>query len=191
MDGEALLSILIPTVLGREKKLSSLLSVLVPQVFEREDVELLVLPDDRGMTIGEKRNRLVELASGDYVVFVDDDDAVTTDYVRSISETLLKDRPDVLCFQVLVRINGRGKICRYHPSFSHVDLAREYRRKPNHIMAWRRELARSVPFPSIRFGEDTCWADRAQGLAKKVSVLDRTLYTYQYDPRDNSATPRR
>jgi glycosyltransferase involved in cell wall biosynthesis len=184
---DVVLSILIPTVIDREAKLSSLLRVLGPQVACRSEVELLVLPDARQMPIGDKRNRLVELASGEYVVFVDDDDAVTTDYVPVILNALAT-RPDVVCFPVLVRGHGREKLCRYHPSFTHSDLPQEYRRKPNHLMVWRRELVSRTPFPSLRFGEDTAWAEKMALLAGRVAIIDRSLYTYQFDPRDNATT---
>jgi hypothetical protein len=182
-----LFSILVPTVDGREVKLARLLSVLAPQVAARDDVEMLVLPDPRVMSIGDKRNRLVALAGGQYVSFVDDDDQVTTDYVSSIVEGL-GSRPDLLCFQVLVRGHGRERLCRYHPALRHADLPTEYHRKPNHLMVWRRELVQ--PFPALSFGEDTAWAEKMAGLAKSVVIIDRPLYTYQFDPRDNSATPR-
>lgn len=185
-----MLSVLIASINGREEKLAKLLKTLEPQVENRQDVEVLVLPDMRSMSIGEKRNRLVSLASGEYISFVDDDDTVTSDYVAAIVSVLVHEKPDVLCFLVRVQGHGREKLCRYHPSFTHENLPHEYRRKPNHIMVWRRELVCLVPFPSIRFGEDTLWAEKIFKLAKKVSVINRSLYSYQYDPRDNAAMKR-
>jgi len=183
------LSVLIPTVIGREGKLASVVRTLAPQV-SRPDVELLILPDARQMSIGDKRNHMIELASGEYVSFVDDDDAVATDYVPVILEAL-RDRPDVVCFSVLVRGYGKDKICRYSPMFAHADLPHEYRRKPNHLMVWRRELARRVPFPSLRHGEDTAWAEKMAQLAKRAVILERSLYTYQFDAMDNATTGKR
>jgi len=185
-----LLSILVPTVPGREPKLRALLSSLDVQVAARRDVELLVLRDNRSMSIGEKRNKMISLARGDFVAFCDDDDAVATDYVATICERLTRERPDVLCFTVLVRGYGPEKPCRYHPDFDHVTLDGEYRRKPNHIMVWRRELAASVPFPAIAIGEDTQWAEQIASRAERVSTIERALYIYQFDPNDNSTTPR-
>lgn len=186
-----LFSVLVATVADRRVKLGRLLSVLEPQVLARRDVELLLLPDMRVMSIGDKRNLLTELSSGEYVAFVDDDDAVTTDYVSSITAVLARDKPDVLCFQVRVMGYGDAKICRYHPSFEHRNLIDGYLRKPNHLMPWRRSLACRIKFPSTSFGEDTDWANRMNGLARRVSVIDRPLYSYQYDRRDNSTLKRK
>lgn len=187
---DIVLSILIPTVPDREAKLAALLASLDAQVAGRTDVELLVLRDNRSMSIGEKRNKMLQLARGDFVAFVDDDDAVAPDYVASICDRLRQDTPDVLCFTVAVRGYGPEKPCRYHPSFSHVTLPTEYRRKPNHLMVWRRDIALRVPFPAIRTGEDTAWAEQISAHANAVSTIDRTLYTYQFDHNDNSMTPR-
>ena len=175
---------------GREAKLIGLLGCLEPQIKIRDDVELLVLRDLRSLTIGEKRNRMISIARGEYVIFVDDDDAVTTDYVAAIASMLRSHGPDVLCFTVTVRGQGPDKPCRYDPSMRTENLAGEYRRKPNHLMAWRRALAASVPFPTLRFGEDTQWADAMAKLAKNVATIDRALYVYQFDASDNSSTPR-
>src|SRR5574341_337913 len=86
--GAILLSILVPTIPGREKKLASLLASLDAQVKHRSDIELLVLRDNRSMTIGEKRNKMIALARGDYCVFVDDDDDVAADSITSFNRML-------------------------------------------------------------------------------------------------------
>jgi len=182
-----LLSILIPTIPGRSSKLAALLSCLDPQVAARDDVELLVFRDNRRMTIGEKRNKLVQLAQGEYVAFVDDDDMVKSDYVEVICSELTQNEPDVLCFVVTVRGYGtHDKPCRYHPSFEHVTLRNEYQRKPNHLMVWKKQHAVSVPFPTINHGEDTEWASKMAAKAVHVSVISRALYVYQFDSNDNS-----
>jgi hypothetical protein len=181
---EILLSILIPTVPWREHKLRELLKRLDPQV-TRSDIELFVLRDNRIMTIGEKRNRLRSLARGRYMTFVDDDDMVADDYVTSIlQETSLG--VDVINFDVLVEGHGPTKLCRYGLTLQHADLESEYRRKPNHLMAWRREIAAAVPFPDVSYGEDALWAEEMAKRARSELPISRVLYTYRFDPDDNS-----
>ena len=40
------------------------------------------------MTIGEKRNRLLSLATNDYTVFIDDDDWIHEDYVGLVHRAI-------------------------------------------------------------------------------------------------------
>jgi hypothetical protein len=188
-SGRILLSILVPTVPGREAKLGALLASLDRQAEVQPDVEVLVLRDARKMVIGDKRNRMIHIARGEYVVFVDDDDEVAPDYIAAI-QSALESRPDLVCFTVLVRGHGPPKPCRYHPTYAHQNLPNEYRRKPNHLMAWRREMATTVEFPSVKVGEDTAWGDAMASKAEKIVTIDRVLYTYHFDVRDNSATTR-
>jgi hypothetical protein len=185
-----LLSVLIPTIFGREPKLARLLLVLEPQVRARADVELLTMLDAKTITIGCKRNLMLRAAKGEYVAFVDDDDLVATDYISSIVEGLVT-KPDVLNFMVRVEGYGPAKPCRYSLRFVDVNLAHEYQRRPNHVMVWRRSIAASVPFPDVRRGEDSAWAEAVVSRATTEVSIDRTLYTYLYDHRDNSAQARR
>ena len=59
-----LLSILIPTVPRRARKLERLLAMLDPQVDGRSEVELLVLRDNRSLTIGEKEEGYIDAYYG-------------------------------------------------------------------------------------------------------------------------------
>jgi glycosyltransferase involved in cell wall biosynthesis len=189
-SNEILLSILVPTMPGRERKLAFLLENLDAQV-RRPDVELLVLRDNRSLTIGAKRNKLVQIARGEYVAFVDDDDAVAPDYVDALCIALLCDRPDLLCFTAVVRGHGPEKPCRFDPSFRDENLPHEYRRRPNHLMVWRRTLTASVPWPDVSHREDALWAEAVARVPARAVTLDRALYTYQFDPADNSSRPSR
>ncbi len=76
------LSILIPTVPRRKESLDRLLSVLYSQL--KDEVELIVMLDNKKRTLGYKRREMMTLAQGEYVVFIDDDDDITTDYVSTL-----------------------------------------------------------------------------------------------------------
>jgi glycosyltransferase involved in cell wall biosynthesis len=75
-----LLSILIPSVPERADKLKELLEKLKPRAKSWPgQVEVLSLIDFRTMSLGEKRNRLMRIAEGKYVIHLDDDDRLTDD----------------------------------------------------------------------------------------------------------------
>lgn len=187
-----ILSILVPTIPERAAKLARLLLILDPQVRATPGVELLVLRDNRTRTIGQKRNAMLAMATGQYAAFIDDDDLPEPDYIPALHTTIATAPapPDVVCFDVRVTGYGSPKICKYDPQYVHADLPDGYRRKPNHLMAFRTTLARQVPFPDVRYGEDTLWAERIQPLLQRTVRIDRVLYTYAFDPADNAQTVR-
>ena len=51
-----------------------------------DKVEIIVATDNRDMSTGAKRNKLIVFAHGKYVSFVDDDDSVNGYYVEEIIE---------------------------------------------------------------------------------------------------------
>ncbi len=82
------ISILIPTLPARRDNFAMLLHHLQEQIRNNKAehrVEILFDATPQGkITIGEKRQRLIERARMDYVVFIDDDDWVSHDYIESV-----------------------------------------------------------------------------------------------------------
>lgn len=149
---------------------------------DAQRVEVLVLTDNKRMTVGTKRNRLLNLAQGTYSVFVDDDDRISDDYVSSLLEATKYDR-DVITFAASVSINGgRQKPCYYSIVFSkNLNTYRQYQRTPNHISCVKTELARTAGFPDIMFGEDDQYAAALKPLLKTEKNINKTLYYYDYN----------
>ena len=67
------------------------ISDIVPN---EKNVRYIKLDIDKRLTIGEKRNKLVELCQNDIVLFMDDDDYYSPDHVLSRVKTLLKYKKD-------------------------------------------------------------------------------------------------
>ena len=60
-------------------------------------VEIRILSDNKEMSVGEKRNKLINMAKGEYFSFIDDDDLVSEEYVDQVLRKLRKN-PDVVTF---------------------------------------------------------------------------------------------
>src|SRR5690348_8609394 len=71
---------------------------------EQEKVEILILVDNKKMMLGDKRNKLLEISQGEYVVFADDDDVLESDYLLSLLKATETDC-DIITFQVRVTLN--------------------------------------------------------------------------------------
>jgi glycosyltransferase involved in cell wall biosynthesis len=190
-----LLSILICTIPGRAKTfLPSILDQLKPQYEHDATVEVLYLGDNKSMTVGEKRNWLVKMAKGEYVVFVDDDDRIAPDYVTTLLSgiTLRQDKgisPDAVCFHAEIRLNGGLPVPVYYSAkYGHdQNLPGKYLRIPNHLMCVKRRLALDTPYADISRGED---ADYARRLLPKIQIehlLAKTLYYYDFNSSTTEA----
>jgi glycosyltransferase involved in cell wall biosynthesis len=176
------LSILICSVHTRFNSfLPKIFNQLNDQVNQYNDVELLCLIDNKKMMLGEKRNKLVNMAVGEYVVFVDDDDVISDDYVSEIYKAI-QYNADVICFDVNVSIdNSPYKPCYYsHKYDSDFNTDKAYHRLPNHIMAIKRNLCLETPYKNIPKGEDSAFSKDLKPKIKNEHQIHRALYYYNY-----------
>lgn len=182
------LSILVPSVHSRrdtfgpkiQNQLFGQWEALPPD--DRERVEILMLTDTKSMMLGHKRNVMVNMAQGEYVQFIDDDDRVEPDMMSEILRAIDESSPDVVTFLVNVSLDGAApKVCRYSKDFKQdQDTKTEYQRIPNHICVVRRELALQVTFPSITYREDAGYSKLLLPLLKTEHAIGKVLYHYDY-----------
>lgn len=178
------LSILIPTVVGREACFEKLYTHLSAQIKDH-DVEVLFLKDNKELSIGAKRQKLLEMASGDYMVMIDDDDWVPDDYVFQITY-ILKDKPDCIGYLESVTINGeQGLACHSNrfKDWGYNQDGYQYVRTIFYKDPIRTDIARKVGIADMRYGEDHDFARRlkASGLLKKEIFYNRVMYYYTFN----------
>jgi glycosyltransferase involved in cell wall biosynthesis len=155
--------------------------VLDPQI--TEEVEVIVNIDDGQLSIGDKRNALLEMATGDYIAFVDDDDMVRTNYVRCILEAI-QQNPDCVGIEGVITFNGNMQQGR---KFIHSLQYRSwfekdgvYYRNPNHLSPVKREHALKVKFPSKNHGEDHDYSTALLPFLNTEVYIKGPIYHYDY-----------
>lgn len=177
---EIKLSVLIPSLPERMSHLTPLIAELERQSKELP-VEILVMVENKTNSTGMKRNKLIELAQGNYIVFIDDDDRIDPDYVYSLLKGIEENHDaDCITFDVLIDVPDLNirKIVKYGIEYSFGEDDQFYYRKPNHLMCYKRKLALQHKFADITVGEDDEWAKRAnEDILKQVRV-PRILYYY-------------
>jgi len=189
IPGDKKLSILICSVKGREKLLQNLVGILEEQT--TDDVEILVEVDNKEITIGAKRNILLRRARGDYVVFVDDDDMVSNDYISKILKAI-ETSPDCCAIEGEIdHIKRIRKGKRFHQyrckqKFIHsiqynkwYEGDNMYYRCPNHLNPIKRELAGQVMFPEKSQGEDKDFSMSILSLLKTEVYIKGIIYYYR------------
>lgn len=172
------LSILIATMPARKEKLAHLRQVLDGQLTDEVEV---ITDSSMFYNIGAKRNKLLQMASGTYIVFCDDDDSIALDYIEKILEACKADC-DCIGISGIITVNGANEM-NWHISKDYQDwFQREkvYYRTPNHISPVKRELALKAMFPEIAFSEDYEYSMRLLPMLKTEVKIPGILYHYKY-----------
>jgi hypothetical protein len=150
-------------------------------------VRILQLTDDGQVSIGTKRQRMLEAATAAYVSFVDDDDLVSPGYCARVLEVLGGTRPpDVVGFRLRHFVDGRLEGYAIHsysaktlpPPVGAVEWWNRHDRDPNHLNPVRRVLALRAGYRDMRFGEDADYAERLAKLNPREVFIDAPLYDY-------------
>lgn len=183
------LSILIPTLSSRSEQCLTLVDKLLDQV-ERGNyiglVEVVTLYDSGEKPTGQKRNELIQMAKGDYVCFVDDDDEVSANYIDLIMEGIAHE-PDCCSLKGVYTVDGNNPevfehSLKYNAWRTNDTGVPKYERYPNHLNVVKKSIANQVKFPEIVFGEDKAWSDEVHslGLIKDEYYIDNVLYHYKF-----------
>ena len=157
-----LFTIMILSIPSRiEKYLIPLYDKLLKQSELYKEVEILCLVDNKIMTIGEKRQALLNSARGKWVGFMDDDDDVSDDYVASLVEAMKKHpEADVITFDQHCIVNGLTFTVNFsmkNPNERYIRGMTKVLRPPFHICYWRSEIAKQAKFEDSSYGEDYAW----------------------------------
>jgi glycosyltransferase involved in cell wall biosynthesis len=189
------LSILIPTTTKRcGRFFTSMVENINDQIIknDRNDIEVLGLLDNYKKTIGEKRNILLNMASGQFVVFLDDDDRITDDFLFEVLYAIdNNNNADCIVYDMMCIINGTREILsKFGIEFEYTkgikfDIIKQspitpelWYGKPSHNMVWASRIAKSCIFPNCNTGEDFAWVKQAWPRIKKQVRIDKTLYYY-------------
>lgn len=175
------LSVLIATMPNRRESYKRLLESMGYMIKSYPNVEIIT-DDSMDYNIGVKRNKLLQKAKGDYIVFCDDDDLVSFNYIDYIFRAI-KDNPDCIAINGIITTNGQNErkwfiSKEYGKWYTGPDGT--YYRTPNHISPVKRELALQAGFPEISFGEDAEYSRRLLPLLKTESIITEPIYHYDY-----------
>lgn len=193
MNGPVL-EILIPMVYGQEDFDQRLTSELMDQFARNnlnfgEDVLITVFPDNGRLTIGEKRNKLLEQSQAKYIAFFDVDDLPGEHYIKTLLDGIKKD-VDVVSLRGIYTVDGRSpeifehslKYCEYKTIDKATTNEVKHERFPNHLNCMKRLIAQQFKFPEKNHGEDTAWATKINeaGALKTEHYSDEIIYYYIY-----------
>lgn len=189
------LSICISSLNSRHATLQRLVQQLQTQA-RSDEIEILIAADERRHPTGSKRNRLVAAAVGAYVVHIDDDDMVATDYVPKVLAAIDANLGvDVILLRGRrTHAGGAAVVFDYRLGGveGEVDAHGVLWHNPAHLCPVRVDLAKAVPFEEIWFAEDIRWLEQLKPLLKtaaRAGAPNEVLYNYLWEPNKDVYIP--
>lgn len=182
-------TILVCTMPNRSQFLNELLSVLQPQVDLTDGLVTILTDDNTTMTIGEKRNHLVNSCTAKYTSFIDDDDMVSHEYVKRHLDILTEfDGIDGIGFKGILTQDGKsprqfihsGKYDKWFETQTQGGTI--YYRCLNHWNVIKNEFRIKHPFPEINYGEDHAQSIEMQDhklIQTYLDITDIPMYYYR------------
>lgn len=178
----------------------ALLGELVRQIKELGDLVdkdnrvQLLSNDSTAISIGEKRNKLLNDAEGEYVCFIDDDDSISRNYISLLLHGI-DNGVDCCSLKGMYYVDGV-----FDGIFEHSLMYKEwktnnsiqsatpikYERYPNHLNCIKSSIAKQFRFPETNFGEDHNWSKQIHesGLIKTEHYISDILYYYDKQTRN-------
>lgn len=192
-----ILSILVLTIPGREAFLQDLITRLEPQL--TDEVELLI-DGRRDVSIGAKRNHLVNECDGMYCAFIDDDDMVSPNYVSKHLDLIKQTNHQVdgIGFTGIITMDGKNPQKFVHKAGEEWREVRAgsmvtYYRPLNHLNVVKTYFRRAKPFPEINHGEDHAQAlemNPAIDPELTLDITDEIMYFYNVRSGISTTTKR-
>jgi len=189
-----LLTIMLPTTIDRRLCFYHLLENILHQVNEEchntGEVEILIDEDNKQKSIGKKRQDLLEKATGTWVVGIDSDDQIATDYIESIINELRRNpNIDHVGFYENCVIDGAKSKSIFsirHQSWDENKEGFDHIRCANPKSVIRRTKALQVGFEDSRFGEDRIFSEKVTPLLETEVFIKKDLYYYIYNSTEHN-----
>lgn len=154
-------SILIPTIPGRDAGVNRLVETIrekVARICPSLRYQICINFDNKEMSIGMKRQALLDEAKGKYTSFIDDDDEITDAYIEDLWAMLQGGYHTM-------RLWGQMSQYRFVHS-TEMTLSSPmatrgeppvFQRPPNHLNPMLADVAKLIPFKNAVYGEDLDW----------------------------------
>lgn len=183
------LSILIASLVSRTEMFRKLTKQLARQITDATKVEVLVLTDSKEKTTGYKRQKLLTLAKGEYVVFIDDDDWVPAYYVSEMLKACESGADCIAINGIMTTDGGKPVPWKLSKDYENEDVPMPgvgmmYLRRTNHITAVKRKLALKAGFPDISNAEDKYYSDRLNKHLKTEFTISKPMYEYRFSTQN-------
>ena len=154
--------------------------------YAEKDSRIKVVHKENG-GLSDARNVGMEVATGEYVSFIDSDDYISLDFYETLLETIVDNDSDIVECSV-VKFYENEKFDEYSDdlkvtNYETVDaLDGLISENPFKQHVWNKlyksSVALDIPYAVGKLNEDEFWTYQVFGKAKKVTRINKTMYYY-------------
>lgn len=154
--------------------------------YAKKDSRIKVVHKENG-GLSDARNVGMEVATGEYVSFIDSDDYISLDFYETLLQTMIDNDSDIVeCSVVKFYENGKFdeysddlKVTNYDTLDGLESLINE---NPFKQHVWNKlykfNIVLDIPYAVGKLNEDEFWTYQIFGKAKKVTRINKTMYYY-------------
>ncbi len=182
-----ILTIMIPTTFDRRPLFKELVLELSRQIIDNkcEDVVDIIYEEDaKEISVGAKRQILLERSIGHFVVGFDSDDWPAPTYIKDIVSTL-RTYPEIdhVGFFEHCTIDGEISTSIFsikHKVWAENSFGYDHIRCANPKSVIRRSKAIQIGYEDLRYGEDRIFSEKVTPLLNSEFLILKVLYYYRH-----------
>lgn len=188
-----ILSILCATTPDRAPMFDLLHGELLKQIYYMHHIhtslgEIEIVIDDSkrfldgGLSIGKKREALVQRATGRYLCFLDSDETIAPNYVETLVRLCCEEK-DVCTFRAIAKLDNYWTLIDMSLMNSENQESTPYGivyRNAWHVCPVRSEFAKRYSFEDVSYGEDALWMNKVLQNCKTEAHVDLILLQYNH-----------
>lgn len=162
-------------------------SLKILERYKEKCKEKIVLVNQENCGVSKTRNKAIQMANGKYIMFIDNDDFIDKDYIKTYIEEIEKEDLDVVIGGYR-RPNEKGKVIKK------LQLPQEEWGKFMIFAPWAKIFKREyliendIKFLPVNIGEDVYFNIQAMLLSKKIKIINYIGYNWFFNTGSVSNT---
>jgi|SRR5688572_9861677 len=135
-----------------------------------------------GLSVGAKRQALLDISEAKYICFLDDDEDISPDYIETILRLCYQDK-DLCTFKSFFKCDTYWSVVNMSlQNKTNEEASPEYeiQRTPWHVCAIRREKAIQEKFMDVNNNEDYEWFERVLKNCNDEAHSERIIHNYNH-----------